>query len=82
MQGVISEINLVQGRGLIQTGTGQQILFTKASLHGVQMNELGRGRSVTCEIQLGFEGPKAVGVRPSPSQHISVEASQRWSQSG
>lgn len=82
MEGVISELNLVRGRGLIQTNGGKQVPFTKASLHGVEFNELRRDQSVTFEIQLGFEGSEAVGVRPSSSQSIATGVRQSWSQDG
>lgn len=80
MEGVISELNLVRGQGLIQTSTGTRIPFLKASLYGVEFKQLRRGQRVTYEVQLGFEGPDAAGVRPSLRQSICADGRQSWSQ--
>lgn len=67
MEGVISELNPVRGRGFIRTRAGQEIPFTRGSLRGTRINQLYPGQAVLFGLQFGFEGPRAVGVRPLPT---------------
>ncbi len=76
-QGVISELNLVRQRGLIRTRAGKEVPFTKASLDGVELKQLRRGQWVSFQVQLGFDGAQAVGVRPCPSPGLN-SAGEDW----
>lgn len=82
MDGVITQLNAVRGRGYIRTRTGQDIPFTKASLGGVTIAQLHSGQAVLFGLQLGFAGPTAVGVHPAvsdPDTLASKSTEHPWS---
>ena len=77
MEGIISDLNLVRGHGLIRTPSGLQVRFARTSLCGVEMGHLHRGQSVLFELQLGFDGAEAVAVRPAIDGNRSAGSQKR-----
>lgn len=71
MKGVIWHVYRNQEKGMIRGDDGEQVLFRKSALQGVEFRALSSGQRVSYRIQKGWLGKEAVEVRPLPMGRIA-----------